>query len=246
MTARLLAARIGEFLTLTATEAGALDDLVTGERMVRRHQPLVRENEPSAELFVVGSGVMMSYMLLDDGRRQILRFLFPGDLLGLTSLAYAASPVAVAAIADSRVHPIDRARFARFGMAHPRLLLALAALDQEDRTALTDRLAGIGRTSARARIAGLLLELRDRLRHGGATVDAGFALGITQEEMGDATGLTAVHVNRMLRQLDDEGLISRAAGRVILRDEDGLRRAANYVDRAGRAGLRWLDAQPPA
>ena len=63
-----------------------------------------------------------------------------------------------------------------------------------------------------------------------------------QEEIGDATGLTAVHVNRMLRQLEDDGLISREAGRVTFLNEAGLGRVANYTDRFSGIDLSWLPA----
>ncbi len=69
-----------------------------------------------------------------------------------------------------------------------------------------------------------------------------FALGLTQEEIGDATGLTSVHVNRMLRQLEEEGMIARGSGRVTLTDERALARAANYVDRYEGLDLSWLPA----
>jgi DNA-binding transcriptional regulator LsrR (DeoR family) len=69
-----------------------------------------------------------------------------------------------------------------------------------------------------------------------------FALGLTQEEIGDATGLTAVHVNRMLRQLEDEGMIARENGHVTFTDERALGRAANFVDRYAGLDLGWLPA----
>jgi len=69
-----------------------------------------------------------------------------------------------------------------------------------------------------------------------------FVLGLTQEEVGDATGLTAVHVNRMLRQLEDEGMIARENGHVTFTDERSLARAANFVDRYAGLDLGWLPA----
>jgi len=75
------------------------------------------------------------------------------------------------------------------------------------------------------------------------SVGDSFVLGLTQEEIGDATGLTAVHVNRMLRQLEDDGLIAREAGRVRFRDERSLARSANFIDRYAGLELGWL---PPS
>ena len=99
----------------------------------------------------------------------------------------------------------------------------MLVLNQIERVALTDRLAALGRTSAKARVAALLLDMRNRLR----VIDNGdrrraSRSALTQEEIGDATGLTAVHVNRMLRQLEEDGLIAREAARVTLIDERAL------------------------
>ena len=89
-------------------------------------------------------------------------------------------------------------------------------------------------------MAALLLELRNGLRATDKNIANMFALGLTQEEIGDATGLTAVHVNRMLRQLEEAGMITREAGRVTLQDERALARTANYVNRYEGLDLAWL------
>ncbi len=210
------------------------------ERRLRRGAALFSENDRVSDLFVLREGTMMSYVLLDDGSRQILRFLFPGDIIATATLVYATAPETVMAITDCTVSPFDRQVLAELVSSCPRLAMALMASEQRVRVAMTDRLAAVGRTSARARVAALLLELRDRMRELDPSIGTVFALGITQEEIGDAIGLTAVHVNRMLRQLEEQGLIARAAGRLTLVDEAKLMRAANYVDRNAKFDLEWL------
>ena len=243
MPSHCFADRIGGHIALTNGERLALGRLDERERILRRGATLVRENDPATDLFVLRSGLMMSFVILDDGSRQILRFIFPGDMIGLSALAYGRAPEAVAALADSVVCPFDRGLLARIATDHPRLFAAIVALDQLERVALTDRLAGLGRTSAKARVASVLLAVRDRMRRLDPALGDSFVPGLTQEEIGDATGLTAVHVNRMLRQLEDEQLIKRESGRVTLLDEARLARAANYVDRFAAPDLTWL---PPA
>lgn len=243
MPASCFAAVLGERVDLTANERAALDRLEERSRSVRRGSILQRENEPGGELFVVRSGLMMSYVLLDDGSRQILRLLYPGDLIGVPGIIYHESPETLAALTDSVVCPFDKAAFSELLVEHPRLGALILALNQVERVALTDRLAALGRTSAKARVAALLLDLRNRLRATDPAIVDTFTLGLTQEEIGDATGLTAVHVNRMLRQLEEHGLIARNAGKVTIRDDRALARAANYVDRYEKLELGWL---PPA
>ncbi len=234
------AARIGDLMTLTPDEEAALARLCERQRRLRRNAVLLSENDRLTELFVLKEGMMMSYVLLDDGRRQILRFIYPGDVLATPALAYAKSPETLMALTDAVVCPFDRGVMANLLSTTPRLVAAIMALDQTERVTMTDRLAAIGRTSAKARVAALLLEIRDRLRAGDRRIGNCFSPGITQEEIGDAIGLTAVHVNRMLRQLEEEGLIAREGGRVTLLNEARLTRTANYIDRYAAIDLGWL------
>lgn len=235
--------RLGEIIALTTPERQALARLEERERTLRRNASLIRENDPVAELYVLKSGMMMSCAILANGGRQILRFLFPGDIIGTAALLYCRSPETVAALAESVVCPFDRSKLTRIVTDHPRLGAALIALGQMERVMLTDRLAGLGRTSAKARVASVLLEVRDRIHPLRASGEKGwFVLGLTQEEIGDATGLTAVHVNRMMRLLEEEGLIEREGGRIHLIDEAALRRSASYLDRTAGLDLGWLPA----
>jgi CRP/FNR family transcriptional regulator, anaerobic regulatory protein len=231
---------LSELVALTEGERTALNKLEERQRHVRRGAVLQRENESCNELFVLRKGLMMSYVLLDDGSRQILRFLFPGDMLGVSSAIYREAPETLAALSDCVVSPFDRGALSEIMVEHPRLSAMILVYCQIERVALTDRLAALGRTSAKARVAALLLELRNRLRVTDKSITNVFALGLTQEEVGDATGLTAVHVNRMLRQLEEDGLIAREGGRVTLQDERALARAANYVNRYQGLDLGWL------
>lgn len=238
-----LADRLGDYIDLTPAERASIDRLTERELRLRRGATLLRENDRTGELFVLTSGTMMSYVLLDDGSRQILRFLLPGDLVGMPGAIYQHSPETITASTDCVVAPFDRALLGTLIDKHPRLGALLLALSQLERVICTDRLAAIGRTTAKARIAALLLEFRDRLRQLDPTSGDSFAPGVTQEEIGDATGLTAVHVNRMLRQLEDEELIARDGGRITLLDTAALARVSSYVDRHADIDFGWL---PPA
>lgn len=236
MPGRSFADVAGAYLDLTESERGALARLEQRRRVLRRGTAVQRENEPGGDLLFLNRGLMMSYVLLDDGSRQILRFVFPGDLIGTAATAYDDAPETTVALSEVALCPFERSALGTVFEEHPRLAALIFALSQVERVALTDRLAALGRTAAKARVGALLLEFRDRLE-----IDRpSFLLGLTQEEIADATGLTAVHVNRMLRQLEEDGLIERANGRVTIRDERALARASNYVRRTPRLNLSWL------
>ena len=237
-----LADRFCDLIDLTSAERQALVRLEERTRSLKRGAVLVRENDPQAELFILTRGTAMSYVLLDDGSRQILRFLFPGDMVGFSSLVYRRSTETIAAVTECVIAPFERQAMTAIVTEHPRLSALLMAMNQMERVALTDRLVALGRTSAKARVAAILLEIRDSVAAADGPPQKSFVLGLTQEEIGDATGLTAVHVNRMLRQLDEEQLIARENGRVTLLNEAALARVANYINRFEGLDLGWLPA----
>ncbi len=228
---------------LTPGERLALERLEERERHLRRGATLQRENDRAGDMYVLRKGMMMSSVLLDDGSRQILRFHFAGDMLAVSSLVYREATETISALSDCVVSPFERPAFAALITEHPRLAALIMVYNQIERAALTDRLAALGRTSAKARVAAILIEMRNRMRMLDKDIADSFVLGLTQEEIGDATGLTAVHVNRMLRQLENERMIAREAGRFTFRDERALERSANFVDRYAGLELGWL---PPA
>lgn len=232
--------RVGAILPLSDTERAALSKLTERERLVRRGTTLVNENDRSTELFVLKTGMMMACVLLDDGNRQILRFVFPGEMLGTATLAYGQARQTLVAVSDSAVAPVERAQIADLALRYPRIGLALTALEQAEATRIAERLAGVSKTPAQARVAAVLLELREQMRRSGVASGDSFIPGLTQEEIGDATGLTAVHVNRMLRQLEEGQLIRRNGGRFTIIDERGLRRAAARTDHGAAVDLSWL------
>lgn len=242
MPASCFADVLSEHIHLTPAECDALDRLEERSRAVKRGGILRRSNDQAGELFVLRSGLMMTYVLLGDGSRQILRFHFLGEMLGLSGLVYRQASETICAVADSVVCTFERSALAGIIEGHPRLAAMILAIAQVERVTLTDRLAALGRTSAKARVGALLLDWRSRLRARDAAIGETFALSLTQEEVGDATGLTAVHVNRMLRQLEEEGLIAREGQRITIRDERALAAATNYVDRYRNLDLGWLPA----
>ena len=226
-----LAERLSHYVRLSEREREALDGLEEQERCFRRGAVIIGENEAPRELFIVCSGWLHSSVVLGNGSRQIMRFHFQGDILGLAALAFADSPETVTAVTDVSLCPFGRDRLAGLIEDHPRLAALLLALTVASRVSLADRLASIGRTSARARVASLLCEIFSRLGVLGLADNDTILLPLTQEEIGDATGLTAVHVNRMMRALVEDGLIERQGNQLRIVDYARLCADANFTDR---------------
>lgn len=228
-----LAERLSHYVRLSDSEKMALDRLEEQERSYRRGAVIISENEAPRELFVVRSGWLHSSAVLGNGSRQIMRFHFKGDLLGLPLLAFADSPETVTAVTDVTLCPFGRDRLGALIAEHPRIGALILGLTVADRVSLADRLASIGRTSARARVGSLICEIFARQRRLGAINGNGIQLPLTQEDIGDATGLTAVHVNRMMRGLVEDGIIERSGNQIRLVDEKRLVGEANFIDRTG-------------
>jgi CRP-like cAMP-binding protein len=227
-------------VTLSASERAVLDELVTGSRQFRRSAVIRSEHGVPGDVFVVRSGWIFCAALLEDGRRQIVRLHCRGDLLGLDSLAFPKAPDALCALTDAEIDLIDRARLGALFTDHPRLAALLFAIQQVDRVALTDRVISLGRNSARGRVAALLLWVAHRLRFAGMPIEDGFVLPLTQEEIGDLTALTAVHVNRTMRVLSEQGLIARSGSTLRILQPERLARIANYSRREDKIDEGWL------
>lgn len=226
-----LAERLGHHVRLSAAEQAALERLEEQDRSFRRGAVIIRENEAPRELFIVRSGWLHSSVVLGNGTRQIMRFHFAGDVLGMPFLAFADSPETVTAVTDVTLCPFSREKLSALIADHPRLAALLLSLTVAERAALADRLASIGRTPARARVSALICEIYMRLRRLGAPSGGPIHLPLTQEDIGDATGLTAVHVNRMMRALAEEGVIERSGTQIRVLDEARLCQEASFLDR---------------
>ena len=237
-----LAERLSQYVRLSAGESDALDGLEEQDRRYRRGTVVISENNSSRELFVVESGWLHSSVVLGNGSRQIMRLQFKGDIVGFPLLAFGDSPETVTAVTDVTLRPFSRERLAAVIVDHPRLSALLLALAVSDRVAIADRLASIGRTSARARVSSLLCDIYRRMRTLGLADNGEIQLPLTQEDIGDATGLTAVHVNRMMRSLAEDGLIERNGGQMLrVADEGRLCVEANFLDRSALE-TGWLPA----
>jgi CRP/FNR family transcriptional regulator len=228
-----LAERLSHYVRLSPGERDSLERLEEQDRGCRRGAVVISENAPPRELYIVRSGWLHSSVILGNGSRQIMRFHFQGDILGLPLLAFADSPETVTAVTDAILCPFSRERLAAIICEHPRIAALLLGLAVADRVSLADRLASIGRTSARARVSSLLCEIFARMRRLGTPHDEAIQLPLTQEEIGDATGLTAVHVNRMMRGIVEDGLIERNGNSIRLLDDARLSAEANFIDRTG-------------
>lgn len=241
---RVLERRIAPYLQLTYNERDALDWLERRERSFVAGDIVVAEGGPSDPLFIVGSGWLHSSVRVADGTRQIMQFHFVGDLTTAHSIAWYESAATVTAVSACLLYEVPREAFGRIFAQHPRLAATFFTLAAADHVATCDRLVSIGRTSGMDRIATLLLELRARLRIVDGDEGATFQLPLTQQDLGDATGLTKAHVNRSLRAWEEIGLIVRTGRMICITDVSELSARVGFRDRHAVVATGWLP--PPA
>lgn len=238
MGAGCLADRFSHYIALTDDERAALEPAEADRRLVRRGATILEEGARSQEIYVVQKGWLQSSVLLGNGGRQIMRVCLPGDIFGLSALAYDEATETVTALTEATLCLFSRERLSALFRDHPRLAALLFAMTTAERVGLADRLASIGRTPARARVASLLCDIFTRLRLSDPDTDS-VHVPLTQEEIGDATGLTSVHVNRMVRGLVDDGIIERQGNVLRLLDSQRLMDEANYTNRLALS-TGWL------
>ena len=222
--------RLSAGVPLGEAERAALHDLGARPAAVPGGHDLVLEGEPLCEGVIFERGWGCRYALLEDGRRQVLQLLVPGDHVGDSGAIFGRADHSVATLTPARVLLFPAAALAELSERLPRLGLALEWSRFRDRSMARARLIDIGRRSGCQRTAHLILELHLRLRLVGEAGEDWFILPLTQELLADALGMTTVHVNRMLRRLRQDRLIDLDHGRLTILARERLIELAEFDD----------------
>lgn len=210
-------------------------------RTVKAGTDIFRAGDPCDAIYCLVDGWVALYELFEDGRRQILQFAFPGAMLAFSPMPGALTSYGAHALTDVTVRTLPRHDFIDLCKDHAQLGLQLAWWISQDRDLAYDRLGSIGRRSAHARVAHLLLELfvRCRLRWPGYHSEE-MHLPLTQVDIADATGLTGVHVNRVLRDLRNDRILEFHYHKLRILDPDKLMDAAGIE---ADATTSWAPSQ---
>jgi len=220
--------------THLAEIACKIADHRSAERELNAGQDVFSASRRSEELYYLADGWVALYDLLEDGRRQILQFALPGALLGLQSADEAMATYGAQALNRATVWVISACALNALVAEHPQIGIRVALMIARDQSLTFDHLTSIGRRSARERVARLLLELF--LRYRAQSPDCRtelMPLPLTQEHIADATGLTNVHVNRVLGELRKQGIVHFHYRRLSILDLEKLMEAAGIDPRKG-------------
>jgi CRP-like cAMP-binding protein len=189
---------------------------------VRKNKDILVAGNHYEYVYVNHDGWLFRYKILHNGSRQIIDFILPGQILGLQAYLFQKSLYSVATITETSLSMIPFEMIDDVFERTPRLGKALFWSAACDAAILAEHLIDAARRSAYERISHLLLELFVRLKAAGLTDDMSFDMPLTQELIGDALGLTTVHVNRTMRSLREDKLIAIDGKIVTILDFEGL------------------------
>jgi CRP-like cAMP-binding protein len=237
--ATALARKLNSFVALSGDEMACLTDLQSRRRRVAALTEIVHEGQTDHRAWILQEGWANCYKLVPNGGRQIIGFPLPGDFMGLRGVLLRTSDLSFASLTDAVISDVSRQRMFEVFHEFPRIAAAILWATSRDEAMVVEHLVNIGRRSAIERLAHLFLELGQRLQMAGLVSTTEFACPLNQYVLADALGLTAVHVNRVLRQLRERQLITLKAQQVIIHNLDGLRELAGY-DSA------YLNHNPPS
>ncbi|PVA09240.1 Crp/Fnr family transcriptional regulator [Pelagivirga sediminicola] len=234
-----LLSKLSAFATLTNSERASLGRFDRPRRCFEIGTDLMREGEKNSTAYILLDGWVLSYKLLRSGERQIVDFQVPGDFLGLRSLLLRTADHSIEPVTPIIAVEIGMTDLLRIFRESPRLAAAMLWALSTDGAVVVERLVSLGRRDAIERVAHFFLELGARLKVVGLATGDGYACPLSQYHLADALGLSAVHINRVLRQLREEELMTFRAGKVTFDNFDKLVQIAQfdtaYMDHGGAA-----------
>jgi CRP-like cAMP-binding protein len=235
-----LALRLDAYTKLSREDRAAIDRISRAHREIAPRRDLLREGEAPRYVHLILEGWACRYKTLPDGRRQIVAFFVPGDFCDLNVYVLKTMDHSIGAVTRLKVADIGRDDMDQLTINHPRVTQALWWAELVNSSIQREWTLNIGQRTAYERIAHLLVEMFLRLGCVGMTRGQSCEFPPTQTDLADATGLTAVHVNRTLQELRRAGLIGLQGRTLTIPDLEALKNAAlfnaNYLhlDREGR------------
>lgn len=192
---------------------------------------LMREGEPASVCSVLVSGYAFRQKLVDSGARQIISFHIPGEILDIQNCVFNVADHNLQALTRISVAVVQKPALLQLLAERPSIRKAVWLDSLMDASIFREWAVNVGRRDARARIAHLLCEFAARLKDAGQADGETYDFPLTQEQIADATGLTAVHTNRTLQSLRRDGFISLSSNRLGILDWDKLSEVGDFNER---------------
>jgi CRP-like cAMP-binding protein len=223
-----LTRKLARLMTLSPTETTLLGEFQANPRRIARGREIVVEGRKYDSLSVLLDGVALRYRVLQDGRRQVLNIILPGDVIGFPGCFFENALYSIATLGDCTISPVSFGRFLGVFETHPRLAAAIFWSLSCEAAMYAEHLIGVGRRSALERVAHFLLEMLVRLQAIGLADERSYRLPLTQEIIADALGLSVQYVNQTLRQLREEELAIVERHQVTIINFEALAALADF------------------
>jgi CRP-like cAMP-binding protein len=188
-----------------------------------------KEGELQFDPFILVEGMAGSVRSTVTGRRQMISILVPGDLCDGEEPMEPPAGRSVIALSDCRLAFLSHPALEELFLFSPRVRAALRRLELEQKRTVQEWILNLGRRSAATRLANLFCELYERLSRVGLVRKSAYELPLTQQDLADVSGLSVIHVNRVLQQFRREGLLRFAGGLLQILDLPALRELGEFL-----------------
>jgi CRP-like cAMP-binding protein len=192
---------------------------------------IVRDGDAPEYCALLLSGFAFRYKLTGEGARQIISLHIAAEFLDLQNSFLGVADNSVQTLTECEVALVPIGVIHDLALTNPTIGRALWIDTLIDASIFREWVVNVGRRDSRARVAHMLCEFSLRLEAAGMARNHHYELPMTQEQLADAVGLTSVHVNRVLRQLEEEGLIDRNRRAITISDWARLRDAGDFNER---------------
>jgi CRP-like cAMP-binding protein len=214
--------KLSNFTTLSDAEANAVQECCGDAREFAAREDIISQGDRTGGVKLLLEGFACRYKVLEDGRRQIVAYFVPGDLCDLRVFILKRMDHSIGAVAASRVATIAPDDVLKLTNSFPNLTRALWWSTLVEEAIAREWIVNVGQRNARERMAHLFCELLFRFRAVGLNEGNSCTLPLTQLELAETLGLSAVHVNRTLQELRREKLITLQNGTLTIENLDKL------------------------
>ena len=215
------------FVPMTESELTFMGNFKSGELSVDAGATILMEGSNSPQLFTVLSGFGTRYKTLEDGDRQVINFLFPGDFIGLQAGVMGEMKHSVEASSSMVLCVFNRSDIWSMFKNQPDRAFDLTWIAAVEEHFLGETIATLGQRNAEERIGWALLRIFGRLRGVGLVKKGATPLPFRQRDLADALGLSLVHTNKTLSALRARGLVTWHDGILTIPDVAALAKLAN-------------------
>lgn len=214
--------------TLADTLIRDIKTLARDRIEISANRPIVKEHERCPQLYLIESGWVFRARGLASGRRQIVNYALPGDMLCADSVLYKASSFDLIARTPVSVIRIEAPAAADLFDRYPGLAAAIAWTMGQEESILAERVVSLGRRDSLEKLAHALCELEARLSAIGHMRGRTIELPLNQEDFADILGISVIHVNRTFRRMSEDKIAEYRKGQIDLLDRAKLAELAAF------------------